>query len=208
MNVEQLAKRPPYVRFGYVDVEDRAASIEKGYYSTKSIATVYITPPGSKDVIERNADEWLQQMADNAMRGYDNAYPLEWVAHFKAAYQAWKDQEELPEIGTPIKTWAVLSPEEKTAILQANVRTVEDLAIVSEDAMNLIGMGSRTLKQKAMDWLDSASQNGRIVQEMAALRVKNNDLEALLKTAMETIEQLKAELPKRGRPRNEDREAA
>ena len=208
MNIEQFAKRPPYIQFGYEDLEDRAASIENGRYCTKPVAMVYITPPGSKDQIPRVATEWFAQIEDAASRRVDNAYPFDWIQGFKNQFAAWNNQEELPPDGTAIKTWPVLSPAERTTILQANVRTVEDLAAANEATLTLIGMGARALKQKAIDWLASANDIGKVAQELSALRAENEQTKALLADALDTIKSLKAELPKRGRPRNEDREAA
>lgn len=204
--MEQVREaRPPYVRFGYESVEDRDASIANGYYTEKQVAFAYLTPSGTKDVIPRRVDEWLVQTKDQAHRG---TIPFEWAESFANAFKRWKENNEIPEFGTPIMTWPVLSPGERSAVLAANIRTVEDLAAATEQGMMAVGMNSRAIKQKAVDWMESASSNGKVVQELEALRVKNDQLSARLDEAMKVIQELSAEqddvtndAPKRrGRP--------
>ena len=59
----QIAEdRPPYVQFELRAVEDRSALIETGHYGSKDVAFALITPAGSKDRVERNAEEWLEHI--------------------------------------------------------------------------------------------------------------------------------------------------
>ena len=63
-------------------------------------------------------------------------------------------------------------------MLDAHVRTVEDLSAANEETIARIGMGGRALKDKAVSWLSAASGNGKVTEELAALRVKNEAAEA------------------------------
>jgi hypothetical protein len=48
--------KPPYVRFEVRSVEDRTASIESGHYVGKDVIFAIVTPAGTRDRIEREAD--------------------------------------------------------------------------------------------------------------------------------------------------------
>lgn len=180
--------RPPYVTFERRGVEDRAASIEQGYFVTKDIDFATITPAGGKTTIERPVDEWFDQIR-RASREDTGRFPPAWVDHYESLYGRWKKGEELPESGTPIKGWPVLSPAQQQAVLHANLRTVEDLAQATEEGLSAIGMGARGLKQRAADFLSSRGDGAaKTSAELEVLRVKleeqtrrNDELQARLK---------------------------
>lgn len=180
--------RPPYVQFELRAVEDRAASIQTGHYVAKDLAFAIITPAGSKDRIEKIAEDWLRDMAEQVRQ---ERLPAEWLAHYKTLYTAWKEGQDLPENGTPIRTWAVVSPAQIEMLMALRIRTVEDLASANEEAIARMGMGGRTLKQKAADWLSSAASTGRGVEAAASLRAENEALKLevdRLKSAVASME--------------------
>ena len=201
MDIRLMEERPPYVRFEYRAIEDRAESIKTGKYTTKNVAFALVTPSGTKDIVEREAESWLTNMENLSHQGAANP---QWVTHFKHAFEQWKIGEEIPENGTPIKGWVVISPAEQTNIISAGVRTVEDLAAANEQALNNIGMGARSLKDKAIKWLESAKDTGKVVQEVTALRQENDDLKRTLQDMMERMQALESDKPRRGRPPKED----
>jgi hypothetical protein len=194
--VEKMDARPPYISFGHEEIEDRDTSIANGYYTGKQVPFVYLTPSGTKDVIPRNAADWFAQIKRQAM---DGKFPHAWLSEYEAAFKRWQETNEMPEFGTPIKTWPVLSPGERDAVLHSNIRTVEDLAQASEQGLQNIGMNARSLKQKAIDWIESATSNGTVVAKLEALRVDNEALKETLQSAMATIAQMKAQQDKRSR---------
>jgi len=167
--------RPPYVVFETRPVEDRAASMEKGHYVTRDVNMAVITPMGSKDRTERVAEEWFQQLQQQVVEG---RFPREWRTEFMASYEAWKEGRELPLNGTAILTWPVASPSQVKQLLDAKLRTVEDLAQANEETLAMLGMGARALKDKAVSWLQSAGTTGKVAEELAALRLANEGLSA------------------------------
>lgn len=171
----EFAERPPYVAFETRAIEDRNASIEAGHYVAHDVDYVVITPAGSKDQIERVADEWLAQIRKQSAEGKYN--PV-WVQHFEAVYRQWKETNTIPDNGTSIKAWPLLSPAQVATVLAANIRTVEDLAAANEDAIRRLGMGGRDLKARAVAWLESAKDTGKVAAENAALRVEIDALKA------------------------------
>lgn len=162
--------RPPYVSFETKPVEDRQASIEAGYYKTVDVDFALVTPQGSKDRIERNVKEWFENLEQQVAQG---RFKSEWLVAFRGSYNAWKEGRELPLNGTPILTWPVLSPSQAKAVLDAQIRSVEDLAVANETAIARMGMGGRALKDKAVSWLSAAAGGGKVTEELAALRVEN-----------------------------------
>lgn len=164
-----FVQRPPYVRFEARAEEDREASIKAGHYVARNVDYALITPQGTKDVVERVATEWLEQLREKAMK---QEYPADWARHFEASYAQWKETNTIPEHGTPIKGWQLLSPAQQSQVLAANIRTVEDLAAANEAGIMRMGMGGRDLKQKAQSWLDAAADKGGLAAKNAALEAE------------------------------------
>ena len=169
-----MEARPPYVRFELRAEEDRTASIESGKFVARDVAFALVTPQGSKDCIERNAEEWLAHIATEAREG---RFPEPWLAHYLKAYEAWKNGQELPVNGTPIVTWPAISPANAKMLLDLNIRTVEELAQATEEAICHIGIGARALKQRAIDFLSQSGDAGKASAEMEVLRVTNADMQ-------------------------------
>lgn len=187
----EVKERPPYVQWKIIPQEDRDASEAEGHYVAKDVIFAIITPQGSKDKIERNAEEWLKQIADQAKEG---RFPGEWVAAFKHAFAEYKDGREVPENGTAIVNWPALSEAQKENILRANIRTVEDLAAANESTLNEIGMGARALKGKAQAWLDSSADVGKVAMELEKLRKSDEEKESSIQALTEQLKALKTEI--------------
>lgn len=181
--------RPPYVSFEVKAVEDREASIKAGLYKTKDVDYAIITPQGSKDRTEREVSDWFTQLGEQVQQ---QRFPQEWLTHFRAAYEAWKKGCELPLNGTPILTWPVLSPSQVKNCIDAQVRTVEDLAAANEETLGRIGMGGRSLKDKAVSWLSAASGNGKVTEELAALKAAKADSDARAASLEKQLKDLQA----------------
>jgi hypothetical protein len=189
MSVSALANRPPYVQFEVRAEEDREASVAAGHFVAKDVVYALITPAGSKDVVERVAEDWLAQLAEQVKAGRSD--PL-WLRHYTETYKMWKEGQEVPTAGTPLKNWPGVSPAQFKALQHANLRTVEDVAAMNEEAITRVGMGGRALKDRAAAFLEAASGPGKVGEEVAALRVKNAELAANLADVQKTLAQLQA----------------
>lgn len=190
--MQELQNRPPYVRFHREAVEDRTASIAAGSYTTKNVDFVTIIPPGGKSDVVKPAGEWLSYIQSTS-RTDPSRFPPEWAERFARMYEAWKQGEELPENGVPVKGWPLLSPAQQEACIRCQLRTVEDLAAAPEEAIAELGMGGRSLVQKAKDWLSSRGDNGsKLTSEVGALRQENSDLKAQVKAMQDQISALAA----------------
>lgn len=202
MNIGIMQDRPPYVRFELVPVEDRNASIAAGRYVARDVEMALIVPAGSKDEVHREAGPWLDEIREKSRR---NQYNPQWVEHFNSVYRAWKEGNELPVNGTPIKTWPLLSPAQVKNLLAAKCFTVEDLAVANEPLIAMLGMGGRDLKGKAQAYLEQANNGGKVASELAALKVRLEDMAAQIEKKDEQIASLMNDLNLRtapGRSRN------
>lgn len=184
-------QRPAYVEFEIREAEDRKASIEQGHYVPMDVPYIIVTPPGGNLVHEEPAEKWLEK---KRRQGDPNH------GAYLRQFEAWKEGQEEPLEGTPIRSWPAVTPAQTKACLGANIRTVEDLATAPEPALQRIGMGARALQQKAAAWLQSANDTGKTAEELATLRRDNEQMADELKEMRETVAALKAETekPKKG----------
>jgi hypothetical protein len=187
MELLDTKERPSYVRFERVAMENKAASLAAGHYVAYDIDYALITSPGSKDIFKSKAENWI---ADLKQQANVDRIPREWVNHYLKQYQAWKEGQELPLNGTPIRGWGVLSPAQQEAIIHNNVLTVEDLATLNEEGLRRIGMGAVQMKTKASAWVAQLQDKGPLVQEIAAVKSEN----AVLRTSLESLQRQVASL--------------
>ncbi len=166
--------KPPYVVFETRDIEDREASIAAGHYVGKDIVFAIVTPAGTRDRIEKVAEEWLAGVEEGVKQ---ERIPASWLSAYKRALDDFRNSRETPEFGTPVKDWPGASSGQIKLLLDINVRTVEELASANEEVVQRIGMGGRALKQKAQAWLDSSNDVGKVASEIEKLRQRNEELE-------------------------------
>lgn len=197
-----LAPRPPYITFERRAVEKRKL-IEEGsapYFVDVDFALV--TPQGSKDVLEKIVDEWFPQLANECRQGRFNPA---WLKAYKEAYEAWKTDQVPPLNGFSIKLWPAATPAEVKQLIACRVLTVEDLAAANEELLARLGMGSRSLKQRAVDWLTGKNGQGALVRELDGLRQQNEGLKVHIENLTAQVEQLRkavAEKPESYTPPN------
>lgn len=172
--------RPPLVNFERRAEEDRSASLEANRYVAKDVDIALVTQPGSKDRVERPVLEWFEMLAKEVDNG---RFPLEWLQRLRTAYKAWQTDQEIPENGTPVGNWPMLSPAQVTNLRRVGLMTVEDVAAMNEQAMAAYGMGARELKSLAEKYLASGAGDALAVKLQAA-QAENESL----KTRIESLE--------------------
>lgn len=167
---------PSLVSFEVRPIEDRNASIEAGHYVARDVDFVLIVPPGSKDQVEQEATTWLAYIKQEARQG---RYPAEWADAYERSYQAWKEGQEVPLEGTALVSWPCISPAQLKTLQGVNIRTVEQLATCNEEALRYVGMGGRSLKERAQQWLATVGSGvGQASEKLSALETENKDLKA------------------------------
>lgn len=208
MTIGLAEARMPYVRF-----EEREhglnneASERAGRPIPRVVVFACVTPHGSKDSLDKIAEEWIPDIKKRAAQG---TYPPEWAEHFAKQYEAWKKGQELPREGTPVMTWQAASAEQRARLRALGIPTVEDLAAVPDGALGQIGLDGRNLRDLAKGWINEAKDKGvnaRLVADQATriedLEKQNQELRARL-TALETAQERRGP----GRPRKTESEAA
>lgn len=193
MNIGILEERPPYVSFERRAIEQRRPGPPEGDAGVFYIDVDYvkITPQGSKDVIEKPVQDWFKYLNKMVQ---DRRYNPKWLEAFQGAHKAWKEQHEVPLNGFAIKNWPVATPREVKMLADLRIHTVEDLAQASEEALGRIGMGARSLKQRASDWITAQTSTAPLVSQLDSLRVVNEELTRKVEELTKENKQLGAEL--------------
>ena len=169
------------VKFFYKTVEDKGASAEQGRACFKEREYIDIRIPGTRGA--------------GATRP---ATPRD-KKRFERHYQAFKQRVELPLEGTPLSEWPVITRSQAEELAFASVKTVEQLANMS-DAIASGFMGGQMFKAKAQKWLEQAKSDVSVGQLEAELAKRDAQIEAL----SAKLESLLADRPKRKRRSKEE----
>lgn len=173
-------ERPPYVRFERQVVEDKAASLAAGHYVGKDVDFVLVTPPGSKDEMVSKVDRWFENTERNVRDGRMNP---KWLELWREGYARWKNGQEMPLNGTPIRGWGLVSPAQQETLIRLHIMTVEDLSCINDEGTRRIGMGAMELRNKAKNWLQSMKDHGPLVSQVTSLEQQNR----ILKSQVDTL---------------------
>lgn len=112
-----------------------------------------------------------------------------WPAQY-AAWKAGQDQETAG--GWPLEKWPGADVAQVEALRDAKVRTVEQLAGMSDANLSKLGPGWRPMRQAAQDFLKAAES----AAPMAALREENDKLKSQQAADRKMIEDLAERLKK------------
>jgi hypothetical protein len=179
--IRELKERPAQIEFKRVAVEDQVASKREGRYMTRDVDYVTVFIPYSRDTNVFEVDQWIANLQQYTREG---RIPQDWLPNYQRLYDAWKNGQELPPNGTPIKGWGVISPAAQENLIHYRVLTVEDAAGMGEDIMRKIGMGALEIKSKAKTWLAQLNERGPMTVKMAELEKENE----LLKGSIASLE--------------------
>ena len=100
-----------------------------------------------------------------------------------AAFKAHQPQEALT--GTPLKLWPPMTPAWVKMAAAGGIHTVEQVAGLSDLALQRLGPGWTEIRMKARDWLDSA-QGGVAIQQV---RRENEALRAQMAVLTKMVEE-------------------
>jgi hypothetical protein len=195
MSVGDIAnreERPPYVRFERKTMEDKPASLAAGRYVGKDIDFVIVTPAYSKDEMPYKYERFLENTEKNVR---DGRMPEKWLEVWKDAYSKWKNGQEMPLHGTPIRGWGLISPAQQETLIHMNCMTVEDLAAINDEGKRRIGMGALELQNKAKNWLQAMNDHGPLTTRVTALERENEILKSQNDTLAAQLVAVKAQIP-------------
>lgn len=164
LSVMETKASPPHVVFYEDAVPDVEESAKVGHSIMKQVFMIRVKQVGSKDFIEKNAEEWLEHQARIKQ------FPQEWIMRFEQMFAAFKAGQEPVPHGTSVKHWVTPNKAEVQTLINAGILTVEDLATANESAMMRVGMGGRKLQNAARAYLQTAAQTGVQSTELATLR--------------------------------------
>lgn len=111
--------------------------------------------------LNRNSEVHRPATEDDKRR-----WPIRW--------RQFQDGQEQIGTGTPLKEWPLLGPSQVMMLIGLGIKTVEQLADVSDVNLNTLGMGARELRTKAQTWLENAKDGAPLQAALAA----KADLEA------------------------------
>ena len=111
-------------------------------------------------------------------------------------YNAWKNKQEAPVDGTPLSAWPDLTTDHAKRLTLLNVKSVEDVAKMTDADIDAYGMGGMQLRMRARAFVEAKKDRTFIQAEVTSQ----------LSAMQSVIDGLRAELaakdapPKRGRP--------
>lgn len=200
-NVLERKERPAYVRFKRAAVENKSASLAAGKFVGVDVDFAYITPPYSKDEIIRKVPEWFAKLEQDVQMGRISP---EWVKQYRDQYRAFQQGQEAPLNGTAIRGWGVINPSQQELLISLRIMTVEDAAMMNDEAIHRIGMGAVEIRDKAKAWLAQVNDKGPLTQQMAAVSAENRTLKDQVEALTHQVGELMKLLPKEPPSKHQD----
>lgn len=173
------------VKFYMNAVQDPDATKQAGRPVFVDVEYIKIVVPGDK-----------YSIVDRAVRDGDRS-------RFAIQYQRFssgKNQEQ--EVGTPLKEWPVLTKAQAETLVASQVRTVEQLAAMSDANVSGLGPGYRQLQRQAKAFLEVSAGNApvqKMVAELEERDLKIASQEAQLKELQKVVAELTKSAAKKDR---------
>ena len=124
---------------------------------------------------------------------------------FAAAYARYKEGLEPSVEGVPLQAWSRLTPAQVANYKALGVKTVENVAGMSDQVCNKVAMGAMADRTAAKAYLDSA-KDGALAQKQALVIERQDQMIADLQRQINELAAY-ADKPKRGRKAEETTEA-
>lgn len=126
---------------------------------------------------------------DETVRAIEPQDKIEYPAHW-AAYQS---QQEPPTQGTPLTEWSMLPRTYQLELAAIGIKTVEQLAFISDEVKRRIGPLQKYCKI-AKEWLESAGEGQTQIvalkEQLEREEKRSKKLEEQLELALQRIEAL------------------
>lgn len=124
-------------------------------------------------------------------------------------YDAWKKGEELPEGGTPLAAWNGCTAAMAKTLKSFDIRTVEDIAELTEAMVQKIGLGGLyPVRLAAKRWVEASATRdiaealGEKDEQIQAMQEQMAEMMALIRQRGDNIEEPVKRRP--GRPRRDE----
>lgn len=158
-----LQENQALVEFYTDSVHSRVQSEKAGRPVHVDLPHLHIMVPGDKDNIVRRI----------ASRADQQKYPKAWEAYLK--------QEDVAVSGTPLTEWPPIAKSQVKDAAHFGIKTVEQLAGLSDSHVTRMGIGWQDLRTKAKAYLtaaDDGSETVRLASENERLTNRVKELEA------------------------------
>jgi hypothetical protein len=142
-------------------VKDEVASRDAGREIWKEVERVRIIIPGA--------------VASIVVKNVDNSHRERW----EAEYKAFKAGCAAPVTGTALEAWPILNRAQIKELQHLEIRTVEELANLSDVQVQQIGMGGMRLRELAGAYLDEAAHEALVSKVTAENDVLRSRIVAL-----------------------------
>lgn len=183
---------PPRPRL-YFEIESDAVKDEAA--SEKAGRPIYV---------ERVYLAWTKAGAFNASKTREEVSPRNRCERFytdvweycggKEFYERWvKDNGIADQVdGTPLRAWPLVTKAQIRELEYLHVRSVEDLAALTDGAVLKLGGGYLPIVHKARKWLEEATTKGVVAEANAKLTNELAEQRAIVEEQQRTILELQA----------------
>lgn len=204
MPVEDMLATPtlthkdmPFVAFKTEAVEDPVRTKADGVMRFRDQDYAVITVPGdTKSNSIEKVESFFRKKDDEMKAG--RVHP-DWIARWKREYELYKQGLEIPLEGTPIKGWKLISPSQQEELIRMHVRTVEELANLTDDGVRNFGMGAVEIKRRAQAWIAQNASHESGALKLTQLTRENDSLKGQVKDLAEKLDELEKAMPKKGK---------
>jgi hypothetical protein len=187
-----------------MDIEKQAYNRDAPQIAVLRIWTEYEdagTAPG--DTKEVHMCEWVK-------KGGSGATTCEKIARLKKdaavwpviepAYTAWLKGQEEPTTGTALSAWPGVNTAQADRLRLMHIRTVEDVAALTDADMEKVGMGALALRDKARAFMKAKQGEAQFAAAMTERDEENARLKAQVEELNATVAALAASagIEKRG----------
>lgn len=190
-------KDMPFVMFDTKPVEDAAKTKAEGQMRYRDQDYAIVTVPGdSKSNSIEKIESFFRKKEEEMKVG--RVHP-DWIRKWRHDYDLYRKGQEIPLDGTPIKGWKLLSGAQQEDLIRLHIRTVEELANLSDDGMRNYGMGALELKRRAQAWLSQNQTHEAGALKLAELTRENDSLKDQVATLVTNVQELEKALAKKGK---------
>lgn len=160
------------IRFGTSVELDKQQTEIQGRNIYRDVEIVSVQWPGQSERVVPVSDQHRQM------------YALE--------YNAWKANQEIPDTGTPLTHWPLVTPAQVKELQEIGFKTVEQLSEASGTAQKKL-LGMHHLVDDAKNWLDAAesdqSKTAALQKQVKSQKTKIKKLQDQLEDALRRIEE-------------------
>lgn len=169
------------LRFFSETVPNAPKSAEAGRPIYDIVDFCGVNVPGSRD-------EFIQKMNAEGIRLYGPQYEM------------WKKTQEQPVEGTPISTVPFLNIAQVREFQAVNVMTLEQLANLSDMAVQKLGMGAHEARKKAQTFMASGKDNALLQRTVSENEQLKRDLAAQAQQISDLTKRIEALMSGAGGP--------